>query len=462
MRIYEELTVTGLKPTFQTMDNESSKALKLFLHSNDIQFQLVPPHVHQQNAAERAIQTFKNHFVAILCSTDKQFPIHLWDRLLPQAVLTLNLLRQSRINPTFSAHAQLNGPFDYNATPLAPPGTRVIIHEKPYKRGSWAPHGKNGWYVGPAIEHYRAHRVYCSTTGHDRISNTVEFPPQHCKIPGISSADAATIASLDLAHALQHPTPTTLFKKPGRDRMQAIKKLAAIFEEMARAKATQDTRTDPAPRVPPRPAPEQPTPRVPPRPAPEHPPPRVPLPRVQQETTRHPIMTNDGKFVPRRSPRAHAPPQVTQEERAYQLLAIPLPSIKKSYAFTDISTGQQLEYRQMLQWPDLKPIWEKAFANGLGRLSQGIRDIKGRNTIAFISESEIPRDRTFTYRILVCDIRPNKAKQHRVRLKVGGGSNTQEKWPLRIPILRHPNVSGTALYQPKMHDTCAQILKNST
>jgi hypothetical protein len=153
-KIYDELTSKGLKPSFQIMDNEASKALKLFLHSKDIQFQLVPPNVHRQNAAERAIQTFKNHFVAMLCSTDKNFPMHLWDRLIPHAVITLSLLRQSRLNPQLSAHAQLNGLFDYNATPLAPPGTRVIIHEKPDKRGSWAPHGQNGWYVGLTMEHY--------------------------------------------------------------------------------------------------------------------------------------------------------------------------------------------------------------------------------------------------------------------------------------------------------------------
>jgi hypothetical protein len=94
-RIYDELTAKGLKPKFQTMDNEASTALKHFLHSKDIKFQLVPPHVHRQNAAERAIQTFKNYFVPMLCSTDTQFPIHLWDRLIPHAVTTLNLLRQS-------------------------------------------------------------------------------------------------------------------------------------------------------------------------------------------------------------------------------------------------------------------------------------------------------------------------------------------------------------------------------
>jgi hypothetical protein len=190
----------------------------------------VVPHVHIQNAAERAIQALKNHFVAILCVTDKQFPLHLWDRLIPQAVLTLNLLRQYRINPKLSAHAQLQGPFHYNATPLTPPGTNVIIHEKPNQRGSWSPHGLNRWHVGPVMDNYRVHRVYCSTTGHERISDTVEFLPQHCKAPGISSADAAAILAANFTQALLQPTPTTPFKQPGSERMQAIKKLASISE----------------------------------------------------------------------------------------------------------------------------------------------------------------------------------------------------------------------------------------
>jgi hypothetical protein len=50
-KIYEELTAKGLKPTFQTMDNEAFKALKQFLHSKDIHFQLEAPHFHRQNTA---------------------------------------------------------------------------------------------------------------------------------------------------------------------------------------------------------------------------------------------------------------------------------------------------------------------------------------------------------------------------------------------------------------------------
>jgi hypothetical protein len=45
----------------------------------------VPPHCHRRNAAERDIYTFKEHFVSGLASVEPDFPLKLWDRLLPQA-----------------------------------------------------------------------------------------------------------------------------------------------------------------------------------------------------------------------------------------------------------------------------------------------------------------------------------------------------------------------------------------
>jgi hypothetical protein len=70
------------------------------------------------------------------------------------------------------------------------------------------------------------------------MSDTVEFFPKHCKVTGLSSADAAIIAVLDLTNALAHPIPITPFKQPGTNRMQEIKKLAATFESIAQANAS--------------------------------------------------------------------------------------------------------------------------------------------------------------------------------------------------------------------------------
>jgi hypothetical protein len=102
------LTSRGLTPRLQRLDNEASQALQQFLTDKSIDYQLAPPHVHRRNSAEQAIRTFKNHFIAGLSGTDPDFPLHLWDWLLPQAVHTLNLLHaSSRINPRLSAQSQL-------------------------------------------------------------------------------------------------------------------------------------------------------------------------------------------------------------------------------------------------------------------------------------------------------------------------------------------------------------------
>ena len=139
--------------------------LKEYLIDNDVEFQLAPPHIHRHNAVERAIRTLKNHIIAGIATCDKEFPLHLWDRLFPQAILTLNLMRGSRINPHLSAHAQVHGQFNFNSHPIGPPGTKVLVHEKSDNRSSWAPHATEGWYIGPAMEHYRCYTIYNSIQG---------------------------------------------------------------------------------------------------------------------------------------------------------------------------------------------------------------------------------------------------------------------------------------------------------
>jgi hypothetical protein len=89
--------------------------------------QLVPPHNHCVNAAERAISTFKEHFVAALATVDMLCPLQLWDKILPQVKLTLNLLCFSHCNPLISASHKLYGPFDFNKMPLALLGTKALV-----------------------------------------------------------------------------------------------------------------------------------------------------------------------------------------------------------------------------------------------------------------------------------------------------------------------------------------------
>ncbi len=52
------------------------------------------------NAAERAIQTWKDAFIAALATTDQDFPIQLCNRISPQVQDSLNLLQASQIDST--------------------------------------------------------------------------------------------------------------------------------------------------------------------------------------------------------------------------------------------------------------------------------------------------------------------------------------------------------------------------
>jgi hypothetical protein len=141
-----------VKPTTHIMDNEASAEYKKVICKN-CTIQLVPPNNHRRNLAERAIQTFKIHFLAIFAGVDDSFLMRLWDKLLPQTILTLNLLRQSNAVPSVSAYQYVRGTFDYNKTPLGPMGSTVQMHESRDNRGTWAERSIDGWYLGTSLEH---------------------------------------------------------------------------------------------------------------------------------------------------------------------------------------------------------------------------------------------------------------------------------------------------------------------
>ena len=66
--------------------------------------------------------------------------------------MTLNMLRPCRRNPTMLAHTAIEGHFDFNKTPIAPPGIKVLVHKNPQQCKNWGMHGLPGWHIGPAME----------------------------------------------------------------------------------------------------------------------------------------------------------------------------------------------------------------------------------------------------------------------------------------------------------------------
>ena len=160
--IMTQLKARGLQVTRHVLDNEASTAYRNAITAIwNCTYQLVPPDMHRRNTAERAIRTFKAHFLTILAGVDPTFPATRWDHLLlPQAELTINLLRQATTHTTISAWECINGPFNFDATPTGPPGSRALIHAKPSTRRSWDYRCQDGFYIGPALNHYRCYYCY--------------------------------------------------------------------------------------------------------------------------------------------------------------------------------------------------------------------------------------------------------------------------------------------------------------
>ena len=61
--LFKLLTENGFRPRLKYLDNEASKLPKQFDRNEHVDFQMVPPHIHRCNATEKAIRTWKYHYV---------------------------------------------------------------------------------------------------------------------------------------------------------------------------------------------------------------------------------------------------------------------------------------------------------------------------------------------------------------------------------------------------------------
>jgi hypothetical protein len=201
------LKQAGIVPKKHILDNEVSENMKNHICDTcKINMELVPPGCHQRNAAEVAIRNFKAHFLSVLAGVADDFPPSLWDRLLPQTEITINLIQQSNATPNVSAYAHLSGPFDYKKMPLAPMGCEAQVHEKTDKRNTWAYHWVDGWYLFTSPEHYHTHNCHIKHTKSERLSDTVQFQHKRITNPTITHADKVMHALANCVKALQGMT----------------------------------------------------------------------------------------------------------------------------------------------------------------------------------------------------------------------------------------------------------------
>jgi len=212
----------------------------MFLAKKECDLQVVEPHNHRINPAERAIHTFKDAFIAALATTDRDFPLQLWDKLAPQVQGTLNLLRASRINPNKSVYKALNGPYNWDRYPLTPPGCKAVIYEAPAVRGSWASRGRDAWYLGPSADHYRCNLYFVLETRAYQVSGLAELFPQHCQVPNLSPNAHLKALTEELHTATEIAAGTTNGQRLIKSLAKAIKAILAPPNEEEQRVANDD------------------------------------------------------------------------------------------------------------------------------------------------------------------------------------------------------------------------------
>ena len=115
------------------------------------------------------------------------------------------MLQQSRINPKLSAHEQIFGTFNYQRTPLAPLGTKVIIHKRPDQRKMWDKNGLPGFLVNQAKDYFRSYQVSVTKIGAIQISDAIQIQSTKYTMPKTLSNDQLDAAFEEIAEALNNP-----------------------------------------------------------------------------------------------------------------------------------------------------------------------------------------------------------------------------------------------------------------
>ena len=228
-RALTRMHLQGIIPKHQVLDNEISAAYKAEILATDMTYQLVPPDDHRRNIAEKAIQTWKDHFVGVLSGAAASFPMHLWCQTIPQVERQLLLLRQSNVNPKISAYAHVYGPHNYDAAPFVPIGMESLVHDKPRRRKTFAEHCRKGYVLGTSFEHYRCWSMWMKDSRATRISATVFHKHKYISNPTVTAADAVIAAASNLAAVLKGKLPQHLKESS----LNELTRLSTIFSQAA-------------------------------------------------------------------------------------------------------------------------------------------------------------------------------------------------------------------------------------
>ena len=117
-----------------------------------------------------------------------------------------------------------------------------------------------------------------------------------------------------------------------------------------------------------------------------------------------------------------------------------------------------MDYKQRIKTSNHKPVWIKAFVNGICRPDQGFGGrVEVTGTMFSLSHNNIPGKirKDVTYGRIVVDYRPKKDEPYRTCLTVGG-------YPIKYPgefrtqtvALKRKKCYSTVLVHPQRRDSC--------
>eukprot|EP00804_Cyclotella_cryptica_P000450 CCRYP_019933-RA/>CCRYP_019933-RA protein AED:0.03 eAED:0.04 QI:0/0/0/1/0.4/0.16/6/0/1642 len=190
-RALQRMKDCGIQPTREVLDNEISAAYKLAIAASGMTYQLVPPDDHRHNIAEKAIQTWKDHFIAAISGTDAKFPstfganyYHKWNANSvfygnPMLTPTFPPIRISTAIMT-TMHT-LSSPSAWKPLSTTNPTAANFLHNT-------APKGMSS-----------AHPT--STTAAGKYGHQLHAPP-YITNPSVTPADAIIAAAANLSHLL--------------------------------------------------------------------------------------------------------------------------------------------------------------------------------------------------------------------------------------------------------------------
>ena len=273
----------------------------------------------------------------------------------------------------------------------------MIAYKPKNTRTTWAAHGEDGWYVGPAPEHYRCVSVYFPATRSVRVVDTVCYFPSFIPFPKVSLEDHLRQASSDIVSILlKPPSQVTPDLESGDAVKNALLTLANIFKTAEEIPSLPSIKTSSQQHI-------QPLPRVIQDNSSLKKKIKVPLPRVKNTPTllekltqkKHErTMISPHRYMLRNKTKPYPSPYHPQAART--LLAQHIFSRPNAlHIYND--EGKRLTIDKLVKGEN-SATWLQSLSMEFGRLAQGNKyGVQSTDTIDFISHTDVPIKEKVTY-----------------------------------------------------------------